>query len=472
MPAELQSTSQGQTLILTLRNPERRNAIDPVMYAAGVEALGVAESSPDIRSVVITGADGMFCSGGNLQRLLANRQQPPEVQANVALSPDGGASWSLAHALPRQIATEILMCGDRIGAERLHALGLVNRLAEAGNALDTALALAEQLNARAPNALASIKELLNEAPHAQLTHHLGHERDHFVKNLHHANGGAGISAFLEKRVPRYEPINPRYAATQRWGFSFGLRADTQSPKRQAMDDPILTIEEREAINSGRWFSSLSPSLRHDILRCAYVKRFKDGGLIAARGDPPEEWIACARGAVRVSSTSISGKQITLTYVEPGIWFGDVAIFDGDRRTHDAYAHGDTTILCVAKADFRKILAVHTELYEAMLRLHARRIRQLFGLVEDLNTLPLRSRLAKQLVHLVRSYGVPSLSDGSEMRISLQLAQEELAQLLGASRQRVNQELKAMEREDAIRIEPGGLVVRDREALMRIAEADN
>ena len=97
-----------------------------------------------------------------------------------------------------------------------------------------------------------------------------------------------------------------------------------------MDDPILTIDEREAINSGRWFSTLSPSLRHDILRCAYVKRFKDGSLIAARGDPPEEWIACARGAVRVSSTSISGKQITLTYVEPGIWFGDVAIFDGDQ----------------------------------------------------------------------------------------------------------------------------------------------
>ena len=239
-----------------------------------------------------------------------------------------------------------------------------------------------------------------------------------------------------------------------------------------MIDPILTIDEREAINSGRWFSTLSPSLRHDILRCAYVKRYTDGELISARGDPPEEWIACARGAVRVSSTSISGKQITLTYVEPGIWFGDVSIFDGDRRTHDAYAHGESTILCVAKADFRKILATHVELYEAMLRLHARRIRQLFGLVEDLNTLPLRARLAKQLLHLVRSYGVPSLSDGREIRISLQLAQEELAQLLGASRQRVNQELKSMEREKAIRIEPGGLVVRNREILMRIIESDN
>jgi len=237
-----------------------------------------------------------------------------------------------------------------------------------------------------------------------------------------------------------------------------------------MDEPILTITEREAINSGRWFASLSPSLRHDILRCSSVKRFKDGALIAARGDPPEEWIACARGAVRVSSTSISGKLITLTYVEPGIWFGDVSMFDGERRTHDAYAHGDTTIVCVARADFRNILAQHTELYEALLRLHARRIRQLFGLVEDLNTLPLRARLAKQLLHLVRSYGVTSLSHNEEIRISLQLAQEELAQLLGASRQRVNQELKAMERENTIRIESTGLVVRDRTALLRIAES--
>ena len=243
-----------------------------------------------------------------------------------------------------------------------------------------------------------------------------------------------------------------------------------------MDEPILTMDEREAINAGRWFSALSPSLRHDILRCAYVKRYKDGELIAARGDPPDEWVACARGAVRVSSTSISGKQITLTYVEPGIWFGDVAIFDGDRRTHDAYAHGDSTILCVAKADFKKILASHVELYDAMLRLQARRIRQLFGLVEDLNTLPLRARLAKQLLHLVQSYGVASLADATEMRISLQLAQEELAQeelaqLLGASRQRVNQELKAMEREEVIRIEPGGLVVRSRETLLRISDTD-
>jgi CRP/FNR family transcriptional regulator, cyclic AMP receptor protein len=234
-----------------------------------------------------------------------------------------------------------------------------------------------------------------------------------------------------------------------------------------MDEPILTMDEREAINGGRWFNSLSPSLRHDILRCAYVKRFKDGDLIVARGDPPTEWTAVAKGAVRVSSTSLSGKQITLTYVEPGVWFGDVAMFDGDQRTHDAYAHDATTLLCVSRNDFQKILSNHGELYEALMRLQARRIRTLFGLVEDLNTLPLRARLAKQLLHLV-----PCLADGNETRIGLQLAQEELAQLLGASRQRVNQELKSMEREAAIRIEQGGLVVCDRDILMRIADAES
>lgn len=236
------------------------------------------------------------------------------------------------------------------------------------------------------------------------------------------------------------------------------------------DDPILTNDERQAINAGRWFSSLSPSLRHDILRCSYVKRYADAALISARGDESEEWMACAKGAVRVSSTSITGKQITLTYVEPGIWFGDVSILDGDRRTHDSYAHGETTIVCVSRGDFRKILADHVELYDALLRLQARRIRQLFGLVEDLNTLPLRARLAKQLIHLGRSYGVTCLDNPSETRIGLHLAQEELAQLLGASRQRVNQELKQMEREQAIRVEATGLIIRQRELLLKIAEA--
>ncbi|MES2481854.1 MAG: enoyl-CoA hydratase [Pseudomonadota bacterium] len=259
MPAELKSASQGETLVLTISNPEQRNALGPEIYAAGVEALSVAESQPQVRSVVITGEGATFCAGGNLQRLLDNRRRPPEVQAqsieglnnwieairtfpkpviaavegaaagaglslalgcdfvvaaenaiflmahvHIGLSPDGGGSWFLGRALPRQLASELMLEGERISAQRLHALGMVNRISAPGAALSEALALAERLNAKAPNAIASIKDLMNEAAQATLSQQLALERNHFVTNLHHVNAGIGIEAFLAKRKPRYE----------------------------------------------------------------------------------------------------------------------------------------------------------------------------------------------------------------------------------------------------------------------------
>jgi len=259
MTAQLKSHSVGHTLVLTLSNPEYRNALGPEIYSAGIEALNAAESNHDVHTVVLTGEGANFSAGGNLNRLLNNRQLPPEHQAQsidglhgwietittfpkpilaavegaaagagfslalacdmivaarnsvfvmaysgIGLSPDGGGSWSLSRVVPRQLATELLMCGERVGAERMQQLGVVNRLAEAGQSLGQALDLCEQLNARAPNALASIKELLSDADGSSLNAQLARERDHFVKNLHHANAGIGIAAFLTKQKPHYE----------------------------------------------------------------------------------------------------------------------------------------------------------------------------------------------------------------------------------------------------------------------------
>ncbi len=233
-----------------------------------------------------------------------------------------------------------------------------------------------------------------------------------------------------------------------------------------MNAPVLTLEEQQNIDSGAWFSKLSLPLRSAILARARVRRLADGESLATRGTPAEEWSGVAKGAVRVSSSSLAGKQITLTYVEPGTWFGDIALFDGLPRTHDADAHGPTTLLTVRKADFKELLTLHVELYDALLRLNCRRLRLMFDQIEDLATRPLQARLARQVLLLARRYGTPQ---GGEIRIGLALAQEDLAQLLGASRQRVNQELKGFEREGAVRVEPARLVVLSREKLMAIAE---
>ena len=232
-----------------------------------------------------------------------------------------------------------------------------------------------------------------------------------------------------------------------------------------MHAPVLTLDEQSNIETGSWFSKLSPALRQAILERAVVRRVADGAILSARGAPAEDWCGVAQGAVRVSSVSLAGKQVTLTYVEPGTWFGDIALFDGMPRTHDAHAHGATTLLAVRKADFKALLSLHVELYEALLRLNCRRLRLLFDTVEDLNTRPLAARLAKQILLLARSYGV---EQGDETRVGLQLAQEDIAQMLGASRQRVNQELKGFEREGAVRIEPTRLVVLSKDKLLAIA----
>jgi CRP-like cAMP-binding protein len=234
-----------------------------------------------------------------------------------------------------------------------------------------------------------------------------------------------------------------------------------------METPVLTLQERQNIEAGSWFSKLSLSLRQAILSRASVRRLPDGAPLASRGAPAEEWVGVALGAVRVSSVSLSGKQVTLTYVEPGTWFGDIALFDGLPRTHDADAHGATTLLCVRKADFKALLSQHVELYDALLRLNCRRLRLMFDQFEDLNTRPLRSRLARQLLLLAKSYGV---AEGTEVRIGLALAQEDLAQLLGASRQRVNQELKTLEREGALRVEPTRLVLLSQDHLLAVSRA--
>ena len=239
-----------------------------------------------------------------------------------------------------------------------------------------------------------------------------------------------------------------------------------SRQRLNMNTPALTIDERSNIESGSWFSKLSLPLRQAILARTTLRRLADGATLSARGTPAQEWVGVAKGAVRVSSVSLSGKQVTLTYVEPGTWFGDIALFDGLPRTHDASAHGETTLLIVRKADFKELLTQHVELYDALLRLNCRRLRLMFDTIEDLNTRPLAARLAKQVLLLARAYGI---EQGEETRIGLQLAQEDLAQLLGASRQRVNQELKGFEREGAVRIEPTRLVVLSKEKLLAIAE---
>jgi enoyl-CoA hydratase/carnithine racemase len=236
MPSQLQSTSNGSTLVLTLLHTDPQWGLDPSICAAGIEALNVAERSQDLRCVVIAGAAGAWGKPAHsapthadiehhAQRLeglhnwietIRSYSKPvvAAVEGTVAgdglalalacdllvaardamLAPTtvppghtlrGGIGWFIAQALPRHQAAQWLFSAEPMRTERLHQWGLVNRIAEPGEALSSALALGEQLGSRPLAALASTKELLQEASSATLAQQLAQEKQRWLRSLVH-----------------------------------------------------------------------------------------------------------------------------------------------------------------------------------------------------------------------------------------------------------------------------------------------
>lgn len=256
--ARLISQRHGRVLRLILSNPALRNAMTPDLYAAARAAFREAAADGGIGAIVLTGEGKHFCGGGNLNRLLAQRDLPAESQARhldalhdwvsamrecpkpiiaavegaaagggfsiclgcdlivaaedakfvmsyvrTGLTPDGGGSDALAHALPPQAALEMLLDGAPITAARLHALGIVNRVVASGTALDEAMSWAARLAAGPAAAHARIKALVYAAHGRTHRAQLDAERDAFVASLYGEECGEGIAAFLEKRAPRF-----------------------------------------------------------------------------------------------------------------------------------------------------------------------------------------------------------------------------------------------------------------------------
>jgi CRP/FNR family transcriptional regulator, cyclic AMP receptor protein len=236
------------------------------------------------------------------------------------------------------------------------------------------------------------------------------------------------------------------------------------------EEPLLTAAERAAICGGRWFEGLAPTVRHDLLRVLRVRRHGDGERIFEHGAPALEWLACAAGAVRIGSTTPAGKPLTLTFVPPGRWFGDPPLAPDMKRSHDAFAQGPTTTVAVSRADLLDLLREHPGFAIALVHLQGLRLQQAFGLIEELASLDLRARLARQLLHLMRRHGQGCR--GGEVRIALRLRQHLLAELLGCSRQRVNEQLRALAAEQVIRSEKGLLVVRSPGRLEDLAARES
>jgi CRP/FNR family transcriptional regulator, cyclic AMP receptor protein len=218
---------------------------------------------------------------------------------------------------------------------------------------------------------------------------------------------------------------------------------------------------RIVLMSYGWFADLPKVIRDDISARGRRRELAPGQRLFTRGDESDGMYGVLAGSVRVSGISPEGRETVLDFYGPGSWFGEVSTLDGLPRAHDAEAHGSTSLLQVGPSDVEELLAAHPALSRALLRLEAQRLRILLMAVEQYSVQSLEQRLASRLLMLAGPYGV---ADPQGLKIELRLAQETLAQLIGSTRQRVNQILNNWAREGVVEQRYGHITLLDRGRL--------
>jgi CRP/FNR family cyclic AMP-dependent transcriptional regulator len=221
---------------------------------------------------------------------------------------------------------------------------------------------------------------------------------------------------------------------------------------------LLDYATRVAVQSRGWLSNLPPSLCDELLRVAVVVRLPAGHRLFASGDRAEGLWLCASGYLRLSRAS-GGRRRTLAYAAEGDLVGAPGFFLGTQEC-DAHVHSDVTLLFLGRTDMQCGLNQWPQLSQAMLTVLARQVRCLGEDVCDARYLPLDALMAKRLAELWRQHGQAIHFAGPAKRIKLAMAQSELGELIGYSRQHVNASLKRLERRGLIAVTTCGIVVRD------------
>ena len=230
---------------------------------------------------------------------------------------------------------------------------------------------------------------------------------------------------------------------------------------------IAAAQKREILARVPLFAGLGP---REIEALAAVTRAQ---TVAARdelfhkGDAGTQVYAVVEGTLKVVTTSDEGDDVVLNLLGPGAVIGEVAVLCNAERSASVVALTECQLLAIERRDLLAFLRSHPDASLALMSVLAQRLRSLSELVEDTLFLNLPVRLAKKLVALGQSHGQRT-PEG--LRIDLKLSQGEWGDLVGATRESINKQLRAWSDAGLVRLEKGYLVIRRPERLASLAEA--
>ncbi|WP_248917221.1 Crp/Fnr family transcriptional regulator [Pseudomonas entomophila] len=221
---------------------------------------------------------------------------------------------------------------------------------------------------------------------------------------------------------------------------------------------------RTQLLHGQWFRQLPVHVQDSLLALARFRELAPGQRLFQRGDAPCGLYAVLDGAMRVGAVSSEGKEALLTLVEAPNWFGEISLFDGQPRTHDAFAEGATRLLWIPQAPLLHWLDREPWHWRELALLMSHKLRWVFIALEQQSLLAAAPRLAHRLLQIAEGYGE---RDVPQWR--LQLSQEQLALMLSLSRQTINQILRNLEQAGVVRLGYGEVEVLDAPRLRAMAQ---
>lgn len=222
---------------------------------------------------------------------------------------------------------------------------------------------------------------------------------------------------------------------------------------------MLSTEIRQILLQNQWFASLPIDLADELLTKAKLKTLHDQQNLHQKNDLADGFYCVVSGRIRVSNFTVEGKELVLTWIQAGNWFGEISLLDGQPRTHDAHSQGDTTLLKVSKADFEHLFIHHPQWSKFIMRLLCQKVRATFSLIDETGCLSLKGQLCKRL-----SLMYQGLEEQQSKNKEITISQDALAQLIHSSRQTVNKILQNLQSENVISVRYGKIMILDRLAL--------
>ena len=214
------------------------------------------------------------------------------------------------------------------------------------------------------------------------------------------------------------------------------------------------------LKASPWAQELPPVLRARVEIETTTRACPDGSHACRKGEAVEHWIGVVDGLVKMANVSADGRPTSFTGIGPGGWFGEGSLLKNEPRRYDIVALRDSTVAYMPRATFFALLDSSVAFNRHIIAQLNERLGQFIAMVEHDRLLGPDARLARSLAALFN----PVLNPGSGL--TLPLSQEEMGQLVGLSRQRVNQALSTLERAGLLRVDYGSVTVLDLPGLRR------